>query len=193
MSYKTYESIEIIISAGAKAAAVAGGYKGVLHMFPGAGQMVQLALLGVEVGALTKVTTKMCKRIVKVYDCDGISGISSFIGVVVGAASGNIIAGKLLELIPGVGVAAGAITTFSLHALTGILITAVCELIDENLIDKSFINNPDIKFISYILDLMTESVADIARGYFSGKDLKDSFSNAIDLIKVKLNQPKLQN
>lgn len=186
MNLKTENSIEIIILAGTKSAAVAGGYKGILHLFPGVGQIAQLALAGIEVGALTKVTTNMCKDIVKVYGYENISGISSFIGVVVGAATGGIMATKIVELIPGIGAAASAVTTFSLHVLTGTVITSICELLDEDLIDKSYLTNEGLKSINELFDLMTGIIADTVRGYSTGSDLKEALNKAVNLTKIKI-------
>lgn len=118
----------------------------------------------IEVGALTWCTKSMCDRIARIYGYESLSGMSTFFGVVIGAALGVKLATGILDTIPGIGATANAIATFTLHSVTGVILIAVCELLDDGCITESDIRNSSAATISKILGTVTDNVAGFVRG-----------------------------
>ena len=81
-----------------------------------------------DTAALTLITKNMCKKIFRIYDCDG--GYTAAISAVaVGAVAGTNLATKGATLFPGAGNALNATITYSLHQLEG---RALIEFLEEN-------------------------------------------------------------
>lgn len=143
-------------------AAAAGGVCGVFK--------VAVPIPLIEVGGLTAVTKNMCKKIAKIYHYDGLSGISTLIGVAVGAALGVKLATELIESIPGIGAVANVASTVSLHLVTGAIMIVVFELLDDGVISKQAINDEEsvIGIVNRLMGGMTDIVGKLFRGDFAG-------------------------
>jgi uncharacterized protein (DUF697 family) len=122
----------------------------------------------IEVGVLTLVTKKMCDKITRIYGYNSLSGMATFFGVLIGAASGVKLATGILDVIPGLGAGANAIATFSLHVITGIILIAVCELLDDESINESDLANSTVDTISKVLGSVTDVIGDFVRGDYNG-------------------------
>ncbi len=154
-------------------AAAAGGVCGVFKT------AVPIPLI--EVGGLTAVTKNMCGKIAKIYHYDGLSGISTFIGVATGAALGAKLAATVLEAIPGIGAAANVASTVSLHLATGAIMIVVFELLDEGVISPQAIN--DKESVIGIVNRLMGGITDIV-----GKLFRGDFSNAMSYAKNLLQE-----
>ena len=143
-------------------AAAAGGVCGVFKA------AVPIPLI--EVGGLTAVTKNMCKKIAKTYHYDGLAGISTLIGVAIGAALGVKLATELIESIPGIGVGANIVSTVSLHLATGAIMIVVFELLDDGFISKEAINDEKsvIGLVNRLMGGITDIVGKLFRGDFAG-------------------------
>jgi uncharacterized protein (DUF697 family) len=149
------------------------GSAGVVGVFK-----VFVPIPAVEVGLLTAVTIGMCNKIARIYGYESLSGISTFIGVLVGAANGVKLATSTLDLIPGIGAGANAIATFTLHTVTGIALIIVFELLDAGEITNKDIQKSPIGFINALLGAATSVIGGFVRGDFSGaiESAKHEFS-----------------
>lgn len=135
----------------------------------------------IEVGALTFITKRMCDKIARIYGYESLSGMSTFFGVVVGAATGAKLAAGILDVIPGLNIGANAIATFTLHTVTGIIVISACELLDEGLITDKNIRNSTAGTISKILGAVTAVVSGFVRGnyYEAVQTVKDAFHESM--------------
>lgn len=122
----------------------------------------------IEVGALTAITMKMCREIAKIYGYESLGGISTFFGVLVGAAMGVKLAASTLDMIPGIGAGANAIATFTLHSVTGIALIVVFELLNEGGISNTDLQNSPAGFIDALLGAVTKVVGGFVRGDYYG-------------------------
>lgn len=77
--------------------------------------------------ALTLITKNMCKKIFKIYDCNG-GYIAAITGASVGAVAGTNLLAKGATIWPGAGNALNATITYSLHQLEG---RALIEFLEE--------------------------------------------------------------
>lgn len=83
---------------------------------------------GADTAALTAITVSMVTALCRVYDVSGGSTLGqSIMSVAVGKILGVDLAMKCISWIPGIGNAANAIVTFSLHEATGWAIVALLE------------------------------------------------------------------
>jgi uncharacterized protein (DUF697 family) len=130
-----------------------------------------------EVGALTWVTKRMCDKIVDIYGYQNLSGMSTFFGVVIGAATGAKLAAGILDVVPLLNIGANAVATFTLHTVTGIIVIAACELLDDGAISNKDIECSTIGTISKILGSVTAVIGGFARGNYHDAihTVKDAF------------------
>ena len=127
----------------------------------------------IEVSALTAVTMKMCQEITSIYEYNSLAGMTTFFGVVIGAASGAKLATGVLDAIPGIGAGANAIATFTLHTVTGIILIAICELLDQGCITENDLKKSNVATISKMLGTVTLLVGTFVRG----DNLQDSINS----------------
>lgn len=173
----------VIIAASIAAAATSGTYTAIINKIPGAVAIIKVGLSGVEVMLLTKATKWMCGQVAEKYGYREISGMSKFIGVLVGTATGIVLANKIIEIVSGVGEAANAVATATLHLVTGIGIAAVCELIHEGIIDEKYIKNVKTEQVSKILGVAVDLLARSVRECFAGNDWRKCFDNGLQAMK----------
>lgn len=82
--------------------------------------------------ALTLITKNMCKKIFKIYNCDG-GYIAAITGASVGAVAGTNLLAKGATIWPGAGNALNATITYSLHQLEGRALIEFLEQYGEEL------------------------------------------------------------
>ncbi len=129
---------------------------------------------GIDIGPLTLITTTMTRRLAARYGYDSLSGLAVFVGVVVGAASGAKLAAEVLTLVPGLGAGANAAATFSLHAITGVVLILVFNMLKDGAITESFIKRSPIGAISELVGLATTIVACVVRGGDGNDAIKEA-------------------
>ncbi len=155
---KRNEAILCVVTRAVTAAGICGVFKGVVP------------IPCIEVGGLTATTKNMCQKIAKIYHYDGLSGISTLIGVATGAALGTKLASEILESIPGIGIVANVTSTASLHVATGTIMIIIFELFDEGIVPKQFINDEKsiIALVNRLMGSLTGIVGKMFRGDFAG-------------------------
>lgn len=131
--------------------------------------------------ATTCITKQICDKIVRIYNYEHLSGMSTFFGVVIGAANGAKLTTRVLDFFPGTTVAPNAIAIFTLHLVTGIVVIAVCELLDEGVISNTDIQNSAFGTVSKILGAATSVVSGFARGdyYDAIRTVKDAYHESV--------------
>lgn len=164
---------------------IAGGYTAIINKIPVLGQGTKALLAPVEVGGLTFCTDRMCREIAKHYGYDNLGGITSFIAIVVGIVSGPLLASKLtIEMGPGVGEISNAISTATLHVVSGAAVIAICELVQEGVIDKSVVQSLTTKQIADILGSTLMIFGGTIRGVIvNGQPIDNVINNAVDDLK----------
>ncbi len=187
MSYQRNNSVKSILKYAAGATTVTAGYTAIINKIPGVGHLTKALLAPVEVGGLTFMTDRMCRSIAKHYGYENLGGITSFIAIVVGAASGPLLAQKLTaEQIPLVGEFTNAVSTATLHVLSGAAIIGICELFEEGVIDESYVQGMTAKKVANILGSTMMIFGGAIRGCIAnGQDLSTAVNNCVESLKVK--------
>lgn len=120
---------------------------------------------------LTGVTINMCEEIVDVYGYKSLSGMSTFIGVIPGAAAGASVANVVIGYIPGIGAIANCAATALLHTVSGLIVISICELYKDGAVTNDELKNNSMGIASAILGELTGKVGDVLRGTHS--DMKE--------------------
>ena len=119
----------------------------------------------IEVGVLTMATKKMCKKLANIYGYDGIAGVTTLIGVAVGAGFGGSLATRIGDFIPGINVAANVASTTILHLTTGAIMIAAFELMKDGYIDPvSLTKSNSVSLVNELAVCATAMVGGVLRG-----------------------------
>jgi hypothetical protein len=127
------------------------------------------------------ITKVMTDQLASMYGFSELKGLNSFMGMVVGAASGMKLASELATFIPVAGPGSSAVTTFAIHMSEGIVLTIVFELIREGAIPEEYVKNATFGDISILLGLAAETMIEIVRG----GDGVESVTHAIEKFKAQ--------
>lgn len=117
-----------------------------------------------EIGALTWSARTMCDRIVRMYGYEDLPGMDRLIGNVIESATEAKLVSGLLDVVPGFNIGANAVATFTLQAVSGIIVTSICELLEERSVSLGFINSITTASISELLATVTAMVGEFSRG-----------------------------
>ena len=131
---------------------------------------------------LTGVTINMCEEIVDVYGYKSLSGMSTFIGVIPGAAAGASVANVVIGYIPGIGAIANCAATALLHTVSGLIVISICELYKDGAVTDNELENNSMGIASAILGELTGKVGDVLRG--TPSDMKEAVKS---IAKGKIN------
>ncbi len=119
-----------------------------------------------EIGPLTWVTRNMCEQIAGCYGYEDLPGMDHFFAVVIAEATTAKLAAGIFDFVPGFNIGTNAVATFTLHAVTGIIVTAACELLDAGKIAPQEIENANRESVKKIMGTVTSIVYDFARGNY---------------------------
>lgn len=143
-----------------------------------------------EIGALTWTTRNMCNGIAQIYGYQELSGMDRLIGNIISSATEAKLVSGLLDVVPGFNIGTNAIATFTLQAVSGIILTSICELIDEKTIHRNFVEDISVASINEILVSVTALVGEFSRGnnHKAIESVKEEFcSTALEYQRESLN------
>ncbi len=138
-----------------------------------------------EIGPLTWVTRNMCDQIAGCYGYEDLPGMDHFFAMVIAEATTAKLAAGIFDFVPGFNIGTNAIATFTLHAVTGIIVIAACELLDEGLIAAREIEEANRETIKKVISTVNSVVYDFARG---------NYLKALEVVKNAMGEtfPKLE-
>lgn len=136
-----------------------------------------------EIGALTWATRNMCDRLVQIYDYENLPGMDDLISNAIGSATEAKLVSGLLDVVPGFNIGTNAVATFTLQTVTGIIITSICELLDERALSQESVKHISTSTIRNILSTVTSVVGEFARA---------NYHDAIQIVKAEFCPPLLE-
>ena len=142
-----------------------------------------LPIPGIDAAPLTLITQRLCNKIASIYGYKSLRGLSTFTGVVIGAATGAKLATEVTSFIPIAGATASAIATFTLHMVTGVMLIIAFEALKQGSIEEEDLINSPVAAISELAEIALHKVADILRGtpgWNQWNDAANKFLDALD-------------
>jgi len=155
------------------AIAAAGTSFGLKFFFP---------IPAIDAAPLTLITQRLCNKIAAIYGYKSLRGLSTFTGIVIGAASGAKLATEVTSLIPVAGATAGAIATFTLHMVTGVMLIIAFEALKQGSIKEEDLINSPVAAISELAEIALHKVADILRGTSGWNQWNDAANKFLDAL-----------